>query len=1016
MPWLPLVIAWLAVAAPVQAIPLDVPLNRLHRTVWTSKEGAPADAWAIAQTTDGWMWFGSPNGLYRFDGVAFERVETDGSGSAKSRAVSSLLSLESGDLVIGYHNGGVGILRSGRTVNFHESDGFDGATVFDLIQDADHRLWAATRTGLRRYDGRKWQRIGQASGLPDGATIELGRDVDGRIWVAMKHQLFYLERGKEVFEPGPVTAEPAYMIQSPDARLWCGSAERLEPCPFQHASHVDDASFWKKSSDVALFDHDGTLWTVSDTAILRTASAEALASLPRFGGMPAQAWRKRLGPEAVLPIVNSVKTLLLGRDGSIWMTTVRGTVEQIRAVEIAPGPSTVGHDGTGGLSSTRDGAVWLAVQSNFYDFTAGDGLWRLDGGRQSFRSGRRVSVSLSYRSGDDTLWAASGGWLWRRRTGRFVRDVRLPVDNAANPAVAMADDTERGSTWVSMLGAGLFLRDRDKWLRNGGVAGMPDNEPASLANDEDGTLWLGYGNGRVLSFSKGRVTRDLRASDAGVGSVRIISAGRFVLVGGDRGLAILRDGRFVAVTTDEPMPLEGLSGIVQLSSGEVWLNGLGGLSRISPGQLEEVLRTGVSVVAVRTFDASDGYPGDGATKIPFGSSLTSAANGKIWFSADTAVGSLDPARIDPGHKAAPLVLRSLTTAAGRIDSPGATQLSAGTRGIQIDYTALDFEHPDRERFRYRLAGLDEHWTSAGSRRQAFFTNLGPGHYRFEVESRNGIDTWQSTPVSLEIDIPPTFVQSRYFIVICVIAGLLALRIVGRTREQQLRGRERVKLNERLAERERIARELHDTLLQSTQGLALKVHAASTRIPVGEPARSMLDEALHEADLLMIEGRDRIQEIRARPHGSRSLEDALQRLGKRLEAAHGIAFHYTTQGAERPLVPLISDETYRIGAEALLNAFRHARATRIEIELIFERDFFRMRVRDDGVGIDPAILSNGQSPGHWGLSGMRERATKLGGVLEVWSAGSAGTEVEFRASAQVAYASLRPSWRTAWWAP
>jgi signal transduction histidine kinase len=246
--------------------------------------------------------------------------------------------------------------------------------------------------------------------------------------------------------------------------------------------------------------------------------------------------------------------------------------------------------------------------------------------------------------------------------------------------------------------------------------------------------------------------------------------------------------------------------------------------------------------------------------------------------------------------------------------------------------------------------------------------------------------------------------------------VLVLVLVVRAREQQLRQRERLRADERLAERERIAGELHDTLLQSTQGLALKVHAVSTRMKPGESMpvlRAMLDDALADADLLMIEGRDRIHALRLREAKLQNIETQVRRLGQKLSDEHGVGFQVTVDGASRALAPVLAQEAHRIASEALLNAFRHARASRVEAELIFGSDDFRIRIRDDGVGIDPQVLQDGHAPGRRGLRGMRRRAAQVGGTLEVWSAPGAGTEIEFRCEAAVADAGVDASRRARW---
>lgn len=1015
---LPLLL-WILAAATTaafqaQAIPPGTPVARLHRSIWASKEGAPVDAWVISQTIDGWMWFGSPDGLYRFDGTAFERVETEPAGTGHSRAVSAMLSLASGDLAIGYHNGGVAVRHGAQTVNYHEMDGFDSATVFSIAEDRDHHLWAATRTGLLRFDGRSWTRFDSSRGLPSGPTFEVGASGDGRIWVATSNRLYRLDHGASSFVADAQTGQAADIVIARDGRAWYETGGELRPCPIQPGDAMEARDFSARESSVVLFDKPGGVWAVSDSILLHVASPLGLGTLRRWVGHSIDEFRRSLGPNAVLAAPLNTKTMARSRGGALWMTTVDGEVEEIRDVAIAAAGSSDRINLGGGMAATSDGAVWVAVRATFAGATAGDGLWRVDGVQRRIQATQIPAASMLHVARDGTLWVAGDDALWRRTSHGFVRDIGAPIKGALNQVLEIADEVDTQSLWVSVYGSGLFLRRGDAWQRNGGVTGLPDNEPTALANDAAGAAWMGYANGRVVKVAHGQVVQDLSRPGAQVGSVRVLSAGRFVLVGGDRGLALLRDGKFQLLTTDEPRPFEGLTGIVETPEGDVWLNGQGGLTRIAGSELDAALRTGSPIVKARLFDARDGYPGNGATRQPMGNSLALAPDGKLWFAAHSSIGSLDPAVIPAVEARVPLVLRSATTSGGHADVAGPLHLAAGTRDLQIDYAALDYDYPDRERFRYRLSGLEERWTNVGPRRQAFFTNLGPGHYRFEVESTNGIVEWQSDPVTLEVDIPPTFLQSRYFMAICVMAGVLALVLLIRTRERQLRQRESIKLNERLTERERIARELHDTLLQSTQGLALKVQAATSRIDRETPARAMLEEALHDADRLMIEGRDRIQELRVEASAAQSLESAFGQLARQLVGEREVAFRIGIDGTVRALRPLVAQEALRIGSEALRNAFRHAHASQIEVQIVFGNDGFRVRVRDDGIGIDAKVLHEGSAPGRWGLHGMRERALRAGASLEVWSAPGAGTEVEFRARSSVAYADTKAgAWSRSW---
>jgi signal transduction histidine kinase len=341
--------------------------------------------------------------------------------------------------------------------------------------------------------------------------------------------------------------------------------------------------------------------------------------------------------------------------------------------------------------------------------------------------------------------------------------------------------------------------------------------------------------------------------------------------------------------------------------------------------------------------------------------------------------------------------------------PSRLALPAGTSNIQIDFAVLAFSTPRSARVRYRIEGQDPDWIEAGTRRQAFYTNLPPGTYRFQVIAANGDGVWNEEGANVAFEIPPTFFQSRSFVALCILLALVPLWVLYRLRMAQVaRGMAHdfnLRLDERVHERTRIARELHDTLLQSFQGLMLRFQSARELLPA-HPAKAVeaLDGALDRADQALAEGRDAIQNLRSSPAVSNELAQAIASLAEELTSGpeKGAAtFRMSVEGSPRDLNPIVRDDIHRIAREALRNAFRHAQASRIEAEVTYGARDLRVRIRDDGTGIDPQHLSAGRAR-HWGLTNMRERAQQIGAELSLWSEVGAGTEVELRVPDSVVY--------------
>ncbi|HEX7070010.1 MAG TPA: triple tyrosine motif-containing protein [Rhodothermales bacterium] len=385
--------------------------------------------------------------------------------------------------------------------------------------------------------------------------------------------------------------------------------------------------------------------------------------------------------------------------------------------------------------------------------------------------------------------------------------------------------------------------------------------------------------------------------------------------------------------------------------------------------------------------------------------MVRGGDGRIWIATETGTIWLDPERIVRNELPPGVAIRSVTADGRLYRDPASLTLPAATSNIEIDYAALSFASPGQVGVRYMLEGFDRMWRDPGTRRQAFYTNLPPGQYRFHVIAANDDGVWNRAGAAINFDIPPTFVQSRWFFALCLALALLLLWSLHRLRLAHLASRIRIRLEARLGERERIARDLHDTLLQGIQGLIWRFQAAADHIPPEDPARQMLEESLDRADKLLGDSRDKVQDLRPVAGDFGELGQALATEGRYFSNLHPAKLKVSIQGARRDLHPIVREEGFLVSREALCNAFQHADADSIEVEVTYGDAALQVRVRDDGRGISDEVLDAGERPGHFGLAGMRERAKKLGAQLDVWSRPGAGTEVDLRIPAKVAYSQL-----------
>jgi len=375
---------------------------------------------------------------------------------------------------------------------------------------------------------------------------------------------------------------------------------------------------------------------------------------------------------------------------------------------------------------------------------------------------------------------------------------------------------------------------------------------------------------------------------------------------------------------------------------------------------------------------------------------------------------VDPARLSQEALPAQTYIEALVADQQTFEAKPNLNVPPHPRDLQIDYTSPTFLIPQKVKFRYRLDGYDRDWHDAGTRRQAFYTDLPPGKYSFRVIASNSDGVWNDSAAKMDFSVAPAYYQTNWFRALCVCIFLALLWAAYQWRVRQLQRQFNMTLDARVGERTRIARDLHDTLLQSAHGVLLRFQTVSQLLP-DRPmeAKEKLDSAIEQTANFVTEARDEVQGLRDSTLQGNDLALAISTLGQELgtDSAHQRpVFRVAVEGESRNLHPILRDEIYKIAAEALRNAFRHSQARQIEVEIRYGHEQFRLRVRDDGKGVDPAILSSRLSEGHFGLPGMRERATLIGGKLVVWSEVDGGTEVELRVSASTAYATAkRHSW-------
>lgn len=979
---LPRVLVALLVACLASAA-AAVPLRGFHHSAWKPSDGSPVDIWSIVQADDGELWLGTGAGLYRFDGVQFRRHPMPIGARLASNNITALRFDADGALWIGYHSAGISRLDARGIRHFASGTDLPRGMVLRFEHDGAGRLWAAVDEGLVYFEDGRWQVPSADWAYPGPNAHWLLRDRAGALWATTGDSVVRLPPKGRRFEATGIAAAPyAVLGEDGEGRIWLSDSADGTRVISPSGASAPSLPVWAKR---LVFDRDGTAW----------ATDAEQGGLLRF---PADAAAQRLAQRDGLTSDMAVP-LLQDREGNLWVGTNLG-LNRLRPRDVIP------------VEVLTD-----TVQGQFATFISSEGETHLVNSGTIFHADRHrvearqtglppVLGALPDRAGGAWLLGRQGLWFWRE--GAALQDVALPEDRRGGDVGAMTDDG-RGGVWISVGGTGVFRGGLEGWTHETAVTGEP---PGVLAHDGEGGLWMGFGYDEAGLLQAG-VLRRFGADDGlHVGRITTIRAGADgVLVAGEEGLAAWDGSRFRSLTPEQARLFGGITGIVRSAQGDWWLNGSSGLLRISGAELARVLDQHDTTPQVRVFDQHDGLQGVALQARPT-PTLRIDRHGVLWLATNQGVSWIDPATVHRNTVPPPVILQGMVVEGYDYQPWDGMTLPERSSHVRIDYTATSLTVPERVRFRYRLLGADEHWQDAGQRRQAFYTNLGPGDYTFQVMAANNDGVWNTQGADLKFSIAPTFLQSRGFVVACVLAMLLLLWMLHLLRLRHASQRLRERLEERHQERDRIARDLHDTLLQGFQGLMLRFQAVAAEMP-RNAARVGLEQALDRAEQVLGEGRDRVSGLRAELEPGESLAEALSAVGLDYNVDGRMAFRVVVEGAARPLHVVVQDELYLVGREALINAFRHSQGESVEVVLRFGRDRFELEVADDGRGMEPAVSANGSRDGHWGLPGMRERAARIGAGFEVGSAASAGTRIQVHVPAARAYLdhSRLPGWAT-----
>jgi ligand-binding sensor domain-containing protein len=993
-----LMMVGMVLAIPANALDPQKLISQFTHTSWTAKDGVPGPVRAIAQTPDGYLWLGTEAGLYRFDGLHFVGWEPSFGEQILGSAVWSLCTSKDGSLWIGFSSGGISQLRNGHVKNYSHADGVPDGGILSIVEDGEGSIWAGGQYALSKLDSGHWRQVGAESGYPAPGAQVLFVDRRGTLWVATDGLNFGLSkdpvRRNTILSLAPnaksfaATRESVgqvwMMAEAPDGDVWIAdtSGHTVRSIMSRHRSEARIKVSAEPFS--VLFDRDGSLWIGPDQMGLRR-----LIHVRQPESPPPDQLRAREGLSS-----DQVYSALEDREGNLWFGTALGLdrFHENKVIAYSSGEGLT-PDQRLAVASTPDGSVWLvSYTSNTI---------------QQFRQGRITTSKLpSYSRSDTTrilsLYAGGNGHIWFGGSFKLaegaegkVSFIKVPDIEKGAMVHAIAQDTS-GNLWITVWGGdkgGGLLRLRDgSWTDFRNRVHLPQYRCRVLYGDPLGRLWLGFEDGEVAVHQNEEF--HVYSSKDGLPGGKVLAftsdrAGN-IWIGSEGGLSHFNHGHFFTVTKKNGLPGNSVSGIVEDEEGFLWLAGELAILRVSPQELEKALLSPSYRMQGVSFDATDGLRGLPRQREPF-PTATRSTDGRLWFSTTQGVAVIDPRHWPKNGVPPPVTIETLKADDQTLTPSPGLRLWPRTKNLQFEYAALSLTAPEHVQFRYKLEGYDDDWRGPVSAREVAYTNLPPRNYRFRVIACNSDGVWNEDGASLNFTLAPAFYQRIWFGILCVVSGVFIVCGIYRLRVLKISRAIGARFDERLAERTRMARDLHDTFLQTVQGS--KLVADDALEPSADPIR--MRRAMEQLSLWLgtatQEGQAALNSLRTATTQTNDLAEALRRVTEDDLIPRALAVTFSVVGDARDMHPIVRDEIYRIGYEAIRNACTHSGASRLEIELRYARDL-TLRVDDNGTGIDPGIADTGKN-GHFGLQGMRERAARIGGKLTLVSSSNSGTEIK-----------------------
>jgi ligand-binding sensor domain-containing protein/signal transduction histidine kinase len=969
-----LVFSWCAVSG--WAVDPNVHIAQYAHSTWLARDGFFSGIPRVfAQTGDGYIWVGTTAGLFRFDGVRFIPWSPPVGQSLPSPRINFLLGSKDGSLWIGTAEG-LAHWQNKRLTSYRER-----GIVPSIVQARDGAIWfvlveaAGTVARFCQVVGDTIRCHGSEDGVPNLNYFGLAEDQEGNFWfgtdngtlVRWNPNTNHTDRPAGLLSPSVRGAVSDIAVAS-DGSLWTVTLgiglQHMVGNTQQRAFATPEFDSGAAGSNMLLLDREGALWvTTNKNGIYRIYNGRA----DHFGASDGLS-----GDLAIHAFED--------REGNVWVSTAKG-IDNFRSLPVSTFSvrEGLGGEDVDAVLALREGGV-LASGAGFFDVIREGRVSQL----KKIPPG--VLVNSIFEDHLGRLWAGIGIDLtvYDGRRTQFVRK----KDGGPIGMITGITEDEDSNIWIEAKGTSMTLIRIQNLKVQEEFPAPPMVSARKVAAAPNGGIWLGLINGDLARYKDGKVStfHFPHAQNARVEQIKVNSDGS-VLGATEFGLLGWKQGKQAMLTARNGLPCTGVFSFAFDNSEDLWLYTPCGLLEIKRAELEAWWSDSDATVHPKAFDFLDGaLPG----RAPFGPSARSA-DGRLWFTNNTMVQTINPEHMGENSIAPPVDIQNVIDDGHSYMASTGLALPPRPREVEFDYAALSFVAPQKVRFRYRLDGHDTEWQEPGTRRQAFYSDLRPGKYRFHVIACNNDGVWNEDGATLDFRIAPAWFQTVLFRILCIVVACLMLWGLYRLRIKQVAKAMSTRFDERLAERTRMARELHDTFLQTIQGSKLVADDALENVQDPIRTRRALEQLSEWLARATQEGRAALHSLRTSTVEKNDLAAAFRRAledcRREVPSMEGL---FSVNGEAREMHPVVRDEVYRIGYEAIRNACIHSTGNRVDVLLSYADDL-SLRVRDNGVGIDPVVAETGKD-GHFGLQGMRERATRIGAKLTMNSSPDSGTEI------------------------